>query len=76
MGAMFAALNQFFTAVTVFFSAFEKTAKAVEHLATWSEESAGAFADQARIDRADKLMEMQAASGVKAKALSAPKAAA
>lgn len=48
MGRMFA---QFFSFITTLFSAAEKLAKAGDHLATWSEESAGTFADEARIQR-------------------------
>ena len=47
--------KQFFTMLTVLFSAGEKTAKSLDNLATWAEESSGAFADQARIERKKKL---------------------
>lgn len=52
---MFAMLKQMFTALTVLFTAFESQAKAINHLSTWAEESAGAFADEARLVRQDKL---------------------
>ena len=55
MTAFFQAINQLFAAITVLFMAGEKTANAVNHLATWAEESAGAFADEARVQRAAKL---------------------
>ena len=49
---------QLFSAITKYFIAFEKTANAVVHLATWSEETAGAFADDARIKRQANLNAM------------------
>lgn len=52
---MFAMFKQFFLAITSFFIALEKTANATVHLSTWAEESAGAFADQARIERQAKM---------------------
>lgn len=52
---MFAMFRQLFAAITAYFIAFEKTANAAVHLSTWAEESAGAFADQARIERQSKL---------------------
>lgn len=57
---MFAMFKQFFMAITVLFMAAEKSAKAIDHLATWSEETAGAFADEARIERAKKLANLKA----------------
>lgn len=61
---MFAMFKQLFLAIQVLFVASEKGAKAVEHLATWAEESAGAFADEARIGRKYKLNQMQLETGV------------
>lgn len=55
---MFAMLKQFFLAFTAFFIALEKTANATVYLSTWAEESAGAFADEARIQRQYKLNQM------------------
>lgn len=55
---MFAMFKQFFLAITSFFIALEKTANATVHLSTWAEESAGAFADQARIERQAKMNAM------------------
>ena len=57
---MFNMFNQFFTAITVFFTALEKLAKATNHLSTWAEESAGAFADEARVQRQAKLNALNA----------------
>ena len=51
-------LTQLFTAMTKYFLAFEKSANATVHLATWAEESAGAFADEARIQRQAKMNAM------------------
>jgi hypothetical protein len=45
------AIKQLFTAITVFFQAFEKLANTTNHLATWSEETAASFSDEARIMR-------------------------
>lgn len=57
---MFAMFKQFFTAITVLFMAAEKSANAVNHLATWGEEKAAAFADEARIERAKSLAVLKA----------------
>lgn len=53
--AMFQMFRQFFSMITVLFTAGEKLAKSADNLATWAEESTGAFSDQARIERAKKL---------------------
>lgn len=53
--AMIQMFKQLFAMFTVLFSAGEKTAKSLDNLATWAEESSGAFADQARLERAKKL---------------------
>ena len=53
--AMIQMFKQFFSMLTVLFSAGEKTAKSLDNLATWAEESSGAFADQARLERQKKL---------------------
>jgi CRISPR/Cas system CMR-associated protein Cmr5 small subunit len=50
--------KQLFTAITVYFIAFEKLANATNHLSTWAEESAGSFADEARIQRQAKMNAM------------------
>lgn len=52
---MFNAFQQLCTALTVLFTAFEKIASAISHLATWSDEAAGSFADEARVQRKAKL---------------------
>lgn len=55
---MFQMLKQFFQMFYVLFSAGEKGARAIEHLATWSEETAGSFADESRLQRQAKLRDM------------------
>lgn len=57
---MFKMFKQMFTALTILFMAAEKGAKAVDHLATWAEGAAGAFADEAQIERAKKMAALQA----------------
>lgn len=52
---MFAMLKQFFRALEVLFTSMEKLASATNHLSTWAEESAGSFADEARVQRLAKL---------------------
>lgn len=56
---MFQMFNQLFSAFTTFFVALEKIAKASNHLATWSEETAGAFADEARLQRQAKKQRLE-----------------
>lgn len=60
MQAFTAALVQFFTAITTFFSAFEKIAKTADNLATVASESSGAYCDEARIQRSIKLKALEA----------------
>ena len=48
---MFAAIRQFFAMFTVLFSAGEKSAKAIEHMASWAEESSAQFNEEARSQR-------------------------
>lgn len=52
---MLTAIKQFFAMFTVLFAAGEKLAKTADNFATWAEESSGAFSDQARIERKQKL---------------------
>ena len=60
-------VRQLFAMITVLFSAGEKTATAIQHLAIWGEETAGAFADQARIDRTANRLALEDAARTKAK---------
>jgi hypothetical protein len=55
---MFAMFKQLFSAFTTFFLALEKIAQASNHLSTWAEETAGAFADEARVQRQAKMNAM------------------
>lgn len=57
---MFAMFKQLFSAITLFFVATEKVASASNHLATWADETAAAFADEARIERQKKLANLKA----------------
>lgn len=57
-------VKQFFTAITVFFSALEKVAKATDHLAGWSEETAASFSDEARIMRIANRTKLLQSTGV------------
>jgi hypothetical protein len=68
---MFAMFKQLFAAITSYFVALEKTANAAVHLSTWAEESAGAFADEARVQRQQKLNLMLKETRVTEKQLSA-----
>ena len=48
------AVRALFSALTVLFGAFSKAASAVDHLAEWADETAGAFSDEARAERLAK----------------------
>jgi hypothetical protein len=50
--------RQLFMAFATFFSAFQKFASALDHIGTYADESAGAFADTARIERQARLNQM------------------
>jgi len=52
---MFNMFTQLFSSITVFFTAWEKLAKAILHLCTWAEKAAEAYADEATIEREAKL---------------------
>lgn len=54
MNAFSSAIVQFFTAVTTFFSAFEKLAKTADNIATVGMEASGTYVDEARADRQAK----------------------
>lgn len=56
---MFNALAQLFSALTVLFGAAEKGAKAIDHLAEWSEQTAASFKDEAQAKREKQLLELQ-----------------
>lgn len=61
---MFGMFKQFFAMLTTLFGAAEKGAKALDHLATWSEETAGAFADEARINRRAQMKALRHEKGI------------
>ena len=61
---MFAMFAQVFTTISVLFAALEKFANAFSHLGTWGEETAGAFSDESRINRAAKMAAMRQKTGI------------
>lgn len=72
---MFSALGitirQILAAITKLASAAEKGASALDHLGTWGEEAAGAFADEARVERQKKQAALAASVEAQRKALDA-----
>jgi hypothetical protein len=68
------AVRALFSAMTVLFGAFAKMAGAVDHLASWSEETAGAFSDEARAERLAKQADTAKAAVVATKAIAKAKA--
>lgn len=48
-------LQQLFAACTKLASAMEKGASALDHLGGWTNDTAASFADQARVEREQKL---------------------
>lgn len=58
--------NQLFTTITLFFTAMERFASAFNHVGAMADESAGALADQIRIEREQKLIALKAQTHVKA----------
>lgn len=69
--SVFVAASQFFTMFTTLFSAGDKACKALEHLATWSEETANQFNETARIERTSELYRMRHAASLEQAALDA-----
>lgn len=61
MGSAFTALFAFFTQL---FGAAERAASALNHLATWADESAGNFEDQARHNRQQQTKAMMIEAGI------------
>ena len=61
MGSMFAALFAF---ITKSFSALERTASAVDNLATWADEASGTFTDKARHERNMRMKAMMEEEGI------------
>lgn len=60
------AVIQFCATLVTLFSAAEKGAKALDHLGGWAEETAGAFADEARVNRKAKHKALLEQTGVTA----------
>lgn len=58
------AFKAFFAFIQQLFSAAEKGASAVNHLATWADEAAGTFADKARHDRNEENKELMRIAGI------------
>lgn len=63
MGAFSTAFTQFFTAISVLFSALEKLCLTADNLATVASEESGAYKDQARSDRLAKLAALNKQNG-------------
>jgi hypothetical protein len=55
MGTMFTAFFAFFTQM---FGALERGASALNHIATWADEAAGTFEDEARHNRNERVKAM------------------
>ena len=61
---MFAMFAQLFSALRVLFSATEKAAKSFENLTIWTEETSRSFAEEARITRKAKYLQLLEETGV------------
>lgn len=76
MGAMlkqmWVALAALFTMVEVLGSAGTKTARALDHLGGWCEDTAGSFADKAKEERAQALVILQSTKTRSAEAMQLP----
>ncbi len=59
MNAIFTAFTAFFSMITTLCNAGDKGAKAVDELAGWAHESAAAFHDESKHNRALSLEEMR-----------------
>ena len=57
---MFSMFRQMFLALQTLFRATEKGAKALEHLATWAEEASATYANEARIERQQRIAALKA----------------
>lgn len=71
MGQVFTALFAFFTQL---FSAAERGASALNHIATWADEAAGTFEDEARHNRNERVKAMMKEAGITELPKAAPKA--
>ncbi len=61
---MFKMFNQFFAMLSTLFAAGEKGAKSLDHMASWAEDTAAAFKDEAAITRIAKRKALLAKAGV------------
>ena len=52
---MFNMFTQLFATVSMFLTGIQKFASAFNHIGTWTDETAGAFSDEARINRMKDL---------------------
>ncbi len=57
---MFAAIKQFFVAITTLFAALEKVAKSIDNLAEVGNIKSESFLDEARADKAKTLKALEA----------------
>ena len=57
---MFNMFQQIFSAIAMFALSLQSLAKASNHLTGWAEEAAGALADEARVQRQQKLNALNA----------------
>jgi hypothetical protein len=71
MGTMFTALFAFFTQL---FSAAERGASALNHIATWADEAAGTFEDEARHNRNERVKAMMKEANITELPKAAPRA--
>ena len=67
------AIRALFSALTTLFGAFNKGASAVDHLAEWANETAGAFSDEARQERLVRQADAAKLLAVAQKAEKTPK---
>lgn len=58
MKPLFAMFAQFCNTVTTLFGAAEKSARALDNIASWAEEGTGVFKDEATIERKIKTNEL------------------
>ena len=68
-------IAQILAAITKLGSAAEKTASALDHLAGWGDDTAAAFADEAKVERQKKLAILNASFAETQKQLEANVAA-
>lgn len=57
---MFAMFQRLFSSLSMWFIAFENLGSAASHITGWTNESAAALADEARVQRAQRLLALNA----------------